>query len=357
MTPPEPSPPPAGPAPAPEPLSVTAAAAMAEQRAAARAAPPAPPGLEASVERLGAQWLAYQRSERRWRLFFRFIWLLVVLVILVLSFGNLGRPSAPTTPHTALVEVRGEIALDTEASADRLIAGLRDAFKDAGAQAVVLRINSPGGSPVQAGIVHDEILRLKALHGKKVYAVVEEVGASGAYYIAVAADQIFVDKASLVGSIGVLMNGFGFTGLMDKLGVERRLITAGSNKGMLDPFSPLDPKQKELVQAMVAQIHQQFIDVVRKGRGERLKAGDETFSGLVWNGEEAVKNGLADALGSLDYVAREVVKAEDIVDYTARENVAERLAKRFGAEVGAGAMRALRSQGAFGTADGGAPLQ
>jgi protease-4 len=336
---------------------VTAAAAMAEQRAAARAAPPAPPGLEASVERLGAQWLAYQRSERRWRLFFRFIWLLVVLVILVLSFGNLGRPSAPTTPHTALVEVRGEIALDTEASADRLIAGLRDAFKDAGAQAVVLRINSPGGSPVQAGIVHDEILRLKALHGKKVYAVVEEVGASGAYYIAVAADQIFVDKASLVGSIGVLMNGFGFTGLMDKLGVERRLITAGSNKGMLDPFSPLDPKQKELVQAMVAQIHQQFIDVVRKGRGERLKAGDETFSGLVWNGEEAVKNGLADALGSLDYVAREVVKAEDIVDYTARENVAERLAKRFGAEVGAGAMRALRSQGAFGTADGGAPLQ
>ncbi|MCE2911818.1 MAG: S49 family peptidase [Rubrivivax sp.] len=357
MNPPEPSPPPAGPAPAPEPLSVTAAAALADQRAAAKAAPSAAPGLEAAVERLGAQWLAHQRSERRWRLFFRFVWLLVLLVILVLSFGNLGRPSAPTTPHTALVEVRGEIALDTEASADRLIAGLRDAFKDAGAQAVVLRINSPGGSPVQAGIVHDEILRLKALHGKKVYAVVEEVGASGAYYIAVAADQIFVDKASIVGSIGVLMNGFGFTGLMDKLGVERRLITAGSNKAMLDPFSPLDPKQKELAQAMLVQIHQQFIDVVRKGRGERLKAGDETFSGLVWNGEEAVKNGLADALGSLDYVAREVVKAEDIVDYTARENVAERLAKRFGAEVGAGAVRALRSQGAFGSADGGAPLQ
>ncbi|MFN5157379.1 MAG: S49 family peptidase [Betaproteobacteria bacterium] len=311
--------------------------------------------MQAAVE-VGAR-LAHQRSERRWRRFFRFVWLLVLLVILVLSFGNLGRPSAPTTPHTALVEVRGEIALDTEASADRLIAGLRDAFKDAGAQAVVLRINSPGGSPVQAGIVHDEILRLKALHGKKVYAVVEEVGASGAYYIAVAADQIFVDKASIVGSIGVLMNGFGFTGLMDKLGVERRLITAGSNKAMLDPFSPLDPKQKELAQAMLVQIHQQFIDVVRKGRGERLKAGDETFSGLVWNGEEAVKNGLADALGSLDYVAREVVKAEDIVDYTARENVAERLAKRFGAEVGAGAVRALRSQGAFGSADGGAPLQ
>ena len=365
MTPPEPSPPPGAPEPAPppsappapEPLSVTAAAALAEQRAAAKAAPPPAGGVEAAVERLGAQWLAFQRSERRWRLFFRFAWLLVVLTLLVLLFGNVGNPTAPSTPHTAMVEVRGEIALGSEASADRLIAGLRDAFADTGAQAVVLRINSPGGSPVQAGIVHDEILRLKALHDKKVYAVVEEIGASGAYYIAVAADQIYVDKASLVGSIGVLMDGFGFTGLMDKLGVERRLITAGSNKGMLDPFSPLDPKQRELAQAMLAQIHQQFIDVVRKGRGDRLKAGDEAFSGLVWNGEEAVKVGLADALGSLDYVAREVVKAEDIIDYTPQENVAERLAKRFGAEVGAGAVRAMRSLGAFGTAEGGAPLK
>jgi protease-4 len=357
MNAPDPSTPPAAPAPAPESLSVTAAAALAEQRAAAKAAPPDPAGLEATVERLGAQWLAYQRSERRWRLFFRFTWLVLVLVVLVLAFGSSAGPSAPSTPHTAMVEVRGEIAIGSEASADRIIAGLRDAFEDTGAQAVVLRINSPGGSPVQAGIVHDEILRLKALHGKKVYAVVEEVGASGAYYIAVAADQIYVDKASLVGSIGVLMDGFGFTGLMDKLGVERRLITAGSNKGMLDPFSPLDPKQQALAQAMLAQIHQQFIDVVRKGRGERLKGGDETFSGLVWNGEEAVKNGLADALGSLDHVAREVVKAEDIIDYTPRENVAERLAKRFGAEVGAGAVRAMRAMGAFDAASGGVPLK
>jgi protease-4 len=354
MNPPDPSTPPAAPAPAPEPLSVTAAAALAGQRAAA---PPAPAGLEAAVERLGAQWLAWQRSERRWRLFFRITWLLVALVLLVLLFGNASGPSAPSTPHTAMVEVRGEIALDAEASADRLIAGLRDAFADAGAQAVVLRINSPGGSPVQAGIVHDEILRLKALHGKKVYAVVEEVGASGAYYIAVAADQIYVDKASLVGSIGVLMDGFGFTGLMDKIGIERRLLTAGENKAMLDPFSPLDAKQQAMARAMLEQIHGQFIAVVRQGRGDRLKGGDETFSGLVWNGEEAVRIGLADALGSLDFVAREVVKAEEIIDYTPRENVAERLAKRFGAEAGAGAVRALRAMGAFGSVAGGAPLK
>ena len=208
---------------------------------------------------------------------------------------------------------------------------------------MVLRINSPGGSPVQSGIVNDEIKRLKAKHDKKVYAVVEEVCASGAYYIAVAADEIYVDKASIVGSIGVLMDGFGFTGLMDKLGVERRLLTAGENKAMLDPFSPSNPKQTALAKAMLAQIHQQFISVVREGRGERLKETPETFSGLFWNGEEAVKLGLADHVGNLDFVAREVIKAEEIIDYTPRDNVAERLAKRFGAAVGAGAVKALRS--------------
>jgi protease IV len=326
-----------------EPLTVTAAAALAQQRAAAKSSV-STASLEASVERLGSQWLAWQRSERRWRLFFRLVWLFVGLVVLVLLFGQASGPSAPSTPHTAMVEVRGEIALGTEASAERLIVGLRDAFEDTGAQAVVLRINSGGGSPVQAGIVNDEIQRLKALHGKKVYAVVEEIAASGAYYIAVAADEIYVDKASLVGSIGVLMDGFGFTGLMDKLGVERRLITAGENKGLLDPFSPLDPRQKELAQAMLSQIHQQFIGVVKAGRGERLKAGADTFSGLVWNGEEAVKLGLVDGLGSLESVARDVVKAPDIIDYTPRENVAERLAKRFGASVGEGAARVLRTQ-------------
>jgi protease-4 len=206
---------------------------------------------------------------------------------------------------------------------------------------VVLRINSPGGSPVQAGIINDEIRRLKALHQKKVYAVVEEVCASGAYYVAVAADEIYVDKASIVGSIGVLMDGFGFTGLMDKLGVERRLITAGSNKGMLDPFTAQDPKQRAFAQAMIDQVHQQFIAVVREGRGNRLKVTADTFSGLFWNGEEAIKLGLADKLGNLDYVAREVVKAEEVIDYTPHENVAEKLAKRFGAALGEGAMRAM----------------
>ena len=195
---------------------------------------------------------------------------------------------------------------------------------------------------MQAGIINDEIRRLKKLHNKKVYAVVEESCASGAYYIAVATDEIYVDKASIVGSIGVLMDGFGATGLMDKLGVERRLLTAGENKGIGDPFSPLQPKQRVYLQAMLDQIHQQFIKVVREGRGKRLKETADTFSGLFWNGEQALAMGLADHFGNLDYVAREVVKAEEVVDYTPKENVAERLAKRFGASIGAGAVKALQ---------------
>jgi protease IV len=195
---------------------------------------------------------------------------------------------------------------------------------------------------VQAGIINDEIRRLKVLHKKKAYAVVEEVCASAAYYIAVATDEIYVDKASLVGSIGVLMDGFGFVGTMEKIGVERRLLTAGANKGMLDPFSPQDAKQTAFAKAMIDQIHQQFIKVVKDGRGARLKETPETFSGLFWNGEEAMRQGLVDKIGSLDYVAREVIKAEEIIDYTPEENVAERLAKRFGASIGHGAVKALR---------------
>ena len=351
MNPNEPSPPssdgpdtlPAGPA--VEPLTVTAAAALAQQRPAAgpaTSAAPKPSGLEGALERVAAELMRHQRAERQWRVFFRLAWLGLALVVLWLTLVGRGGPSAPSTPHTALVEVRGEIAAGNEASAELLIGALRSAFEDGGAQAVVLRINSPGGSPVQSGIVHDEIKRLKAKHNKKVYAVVEEVCASGAYYIAVAADEIYVDKASIVGSIGVLMDGFGFTGLMDKLGVERRLLTSGENKAMLDPFSPTNPKQAALAKAMIEQIHRQFIAVVKEGRGARLKETPETFSGLFWNGEEAVKLGLADATGSLDFVAREVIKAEDIIDYTPRENVAERLAKRFGASVGQGAVKALR---------------
>jgi protease-4 len=306
------------------------------------AQPATVPVNEALLAQLARDFLRERRLERRWRTVFRLFWLLLA-ALLVYTLWLQGRyVSATTTPHTALVEVRGEIAADTEASAEMLLAGLRDAFRDPGAQAVVLRINSPGGSPVQAGIVYDEIRRLKQQHGKPVYAVVEEMCASGAYYIAAAADEIFVDKASVVGSIGVLMDGFGFTGLMDKLGVERRLLTAGENKGMLDPFSPVRPEQQAHAQAMIDQIHQQFIQVVRQGRGKRLKETPEIFSGLFWNGEQAVKIGLADRQGNLDFVAREVVKAEEVVDYTPRANVAERLAKRFGAGVGAGAAQAFR---------------
>jgi protease-4 len=304
---------------------------------------PRPGGAESALERAVRELIRERRSERNWRIFFRLAWLALVIIVVWVLLQRGGPVAAPTAPHTALVEVRGEIAPDTEASAERLVSALTDAFEDKGAQAVVLRINSPGGSPVQAGIVNDEIRRLKALHDKKVYAVVEEIAASGAYYIAVAADEIYVDKASLVGSIGVLMDGFGFVGAMEKLGVERRLLTAGANKGMLDPFSPEDPVQTAYAKAMLDQIHQQFIDVVKQGRGARLKETPQTFSGLFWNGEEALKQGLADKIGNLDFVAREVVGAAEIIDYTQHDNLAERFAKRFGAAIGEGAVRALRS--------------
>ncbi len=296
-----------------------------------------------TLEKLAFASLHEQRLARRWRTAVRLGWLGLFLVLIVLGLGQVGGGKNVSTPHTAVVEIKGEIASGAEASAELILAAVRAAFEDDGAQAVVLLINSPGGSPVQAGIINDEIRRLKLVHKKPVYAVVEESCASAAYYIAVAADQIFVDKASIVGSIGVLMDGFGFTGLMDKLGIERRLMTAGENKGFLDPFSPQTEKQREYAQAMLDQIHQQFIDVVKAGRGTRLKETPQTFSGLFWSGQQAIELGLADHLGSLDYVAREVVKAEEIIDYTRRDNVAERLVKRFGAAMGAGAVQAMKS--------------
>ena len=297
----------------------------------------------ATLEKLAFASLHEQRLARLWRNFFRFAWLAIFVLGAWLGISHNGPTKDGSTPHTAVVEIKGEIASGAEANADDIVAALRAAFEDEGARAVVLLINSPGGSPVQAGMINDEILRLKLKHKKPVYAVVEESCASAAYYIAVAADKIFVDKASIVGSIGVLMDGFGFTGLMDKLGVERRLMTAGENKGFLDPFSPQTEKQRAFAQTMLDQIHRQFIDVVKAGRGNRLKETPETFSGLFWSGQQAIQLGLADQLGGLDFVAREVVKAEEIIDYTRRENVAERLAKRFGAAIGEGTVRALRS--------------
>ena len=306
---------------------------------------PARPAWDGVAEQFARDYLRDRRSERRWRLFFRWMWLLLMVALVFAIFASRHASTTPTGPHTALIEVHGEIADGAQASAENLLPGIKSAFEDASAKAIVLRINSPGGSPVQAGILYDEIRRLKALHKKKVYAVVSETCASGAYYIAVAADEIYADKASVVGSIGVLMDSFGATGLMEKLGVERRLIAAGDNKGIGDPFSPLSDKQRAYIQATLDQIHQQFIGVVREGRGNRLKETPEMFSGLFWNGEQALKMGLIDHLGNLDYVAREIVKAEEVIDYTPKENVAERLAKRFGASIGAGAIKALRGLG------------
>jgi protease-4 len=297
-----------------------------------------------TLERLAFATLAEQRATRRWRIFFRFAWLALIVALFWTGAHKGGMGGAnPSQPHTAVVAIKGEIADGADASAEWVVTALRAAFEDDGSQAVVLQINSPGGSPVQAGIINDEIRRLKEKHKKPVYAVVEESCASAAYYIAVAADEIYVDKASIVGSIGVLMDGFGFTGLMDKLGVERRLMTAGVNKGFLDPFSPQTKQQRTHAQTLLDQIHKQFIQVVRDGRGQRLKETPELFSGLFWSGEQAVELGLADGLGNLDYVAREIVKAEDVIDYTRHENVAERLAKRFGAAIGEGAVRALQT--------------
>ena len=302
----------------------------------------------ATLEKLAFAALNEQKATRRWKTFTRLAWLAFFVVLAWMIFkpmGSSGSSSAAgmSATHTAVVEIKGEIMSGGDASAEYVLAALKSAFEDDAAKGIVLLINSPGGSPVQAGMINDEILRLKAIHKKPIYAVVEETCASAAYYIAVAADAIYVDKASIVGSIGVLMDSFGFTGLMEKLGVERRLMTAGENKGFLDPFSPQTDAQKQHAQAMLNQIHKQFIDTVKAGRGKKLKETPEMFSGLFWSGQQAVELGLADEVGTLDSVARDVIKAEDLVDYTKRENVAERLAKRFGAAIGEGAFKAARA--------------
>ena len=286
------------------------------------------------LERLAYETLAELRRSRRWRMVLSLGWLSFFFILMFAVMGWVGgkREVGALEKHTALVELKGVIAADSKASADKIIGALQLAFKDKNTQGVVLRINSPGGSPVQAGYINDEIKRLRAKHQDiPFYVVVQDICASGGYYVAAAADKIFVDKASIIGSIGVLMDGFGFTGAMEKLGVERRLITAGQNKGFLDPFSPVNPEQQKLATQMVAEIHQQFIKVVKDGRGKRLKESPEMFSGLVWSGEKSVELGLADGLGGLDYVAREVIKAEQVVDYTPEDTFSEQLARRLGA--------------------------
>lgn len=289
------------------------------------------------LEKLASDALVEQRRKRRWGIFFKLIGLVYVGVLIASVLGLTSSPSLEASRHAALVDLDGVIASDSLASADRINASLRSAFESTASVGVILRINSPGGSPVQAGLINDEIKRLREKYPEKpVYAVVEEVCASGGYYVAVAADKIYVDKASLVGSIGVVMNGFGFTGTMEKLGVERRLITAGENKGFLDPFSEADPYQTEFAKQMAEEIHRQFIEVVKQGRGNKLSQNPELFSGLVWTGAKSVELGLADELGSIDTVARDVFKTEDILDYTEQDSFAERFAQRVGVVFGQG---------------------
>ncbi|MFO7604524.1 MAG: S49 family peptidase [Gammaproteobacteria bacterium] len=274
-----------------------------------------------------------QRRQRRWGIFFKsltFIYLFALLITFLPGDGQ-DAGSLARSKHTALVDVNGVIADNTDANADSIITALRAAFDDKKTAGIILRINSPGGSPVQAGYVYDEIKRLREKYpDTRLYAVVTDVCASGGYYIAAAADEIYADKASMVGSIGVLMNGFGFTKAMEKLGVERRLYTAGESKGFLDPFSPQQPDDVEHVHGLLKNIHDQFIDVVREGRGDRLKNDPRLFTGLIWTGEESVELGLIDGLGSSSYVAREVIQEERIVDFTPKANYLERFAERLG---------------------------
>jgi len=284
-----------------------------------------------TLEKLAFASLEEQKAKRRWGIVFKslgFVYLLVVLFAVV----DWGAGTEHQERHTAMVNLTGTIEAKGEANAENLIAALDAAFEEKNAVGVILRINSPGGSPVQAGMVNDEIRRLRTKYPEKpLYVVVEDMCASGGYFVAAAADKIFVNKASVVGSIGVLMDGFGFTGIMDKLGVERRLLTAGENKGFLDPFSPQADRQKAYAQALLNNIHQQFIDVVKAGRGKRLKETPEMFSGLIWTGEQSIELGLADGYGSVDSVARDVIQAEKVLDYSVKDNIAERFAKRLGA--------------------------
>lgn len=286
------------------------------------------------VEKITMAGVAEQRRARRWGIFFKLLTFAYITWIIVLVMGWQASEAPTAEKHTALVEIDGLIAPGTDSSAERVNSALQAAFEDKRTKGVVLRINSPGGSPVQAQTIYDEMRRLRKMHPNiPLYAVVEDLCASGGYYVAVGADRIYVSKSSIVGSIGVRMDGFGVTGLMEKLGVERRLLTAGENKAMLDPFLPLDERHKQHALALMNEIHAQFIAVVREGRGDRLKETPDMFSGLIWTGQKGIELGLADAVGSLDYVAREVVKADEIVDFTQKENIAERLARRFGASV------------------------
>ncbi len=296
------------------------------------------------LEKVALAAIAEQRRGRRWGICFKLLGFayLAVIVSTFVDWGGEAKKFGDSGKYTALVRMNGIIQAGGEVSGENVIEALGSAFGDKNVAGVILMINSPGGSPVQAGMINDEIVRLRAKNkAVPLYVVVEDVCASGGYYVAAAADKIYVNKGSIVGSIGVLMDGFGFTGTMEKLGIERRLLTAGENKGFLDPFSPMIASHKEHAQQMLGEIHQQFIDVVRKGRGNRLKETPNMFSGLMWTGAKSVELGLSDGYGTVDSVARDVIKAEHVRDFTVKLNIAEKFAKRFGTTLAEGLVGSL----------------
>lgn len=292
------------------------------------------PGFEqALVNKIATEAITEQRRARRWSVFFK-LFLVGYVSIFTVSYlmGGWDGASIGGGKHTALIDISGVISADSQANADYITSGLRAAFEDKNTAGIILRINSPGGSPVQAGYVNNEIYRLRAEYpDTPFYSVITDICASGGYYIATAADKIYADKASIVGSIGVVMSGFGFVDSIEKLGIERRLLHAGENKGFLDPFSPLKSEEVDHVETLLADVHQQFVDVVKKGRGDKLVNDEKIFSGLIWTGEQSVELGLVDALGSAGYVAREVIGVEEIVDFTKRETILGQFARQIGA--------------------------
>ncbi len=292
-----------------------------------------------------------QKRTRRWGIFFKvlvFVYIFAVLFLLRAG-GQFSGAIEGQSEHVGLVSVNGVIAADSDANANTVVTGLRKAFESDKSKAIILAINSPGGSPVQAGYINDEIYRLKGLYpDKKVYAVISDLGASGAYYIAAAADEIYADKASLVGSIGVVASGFGFVDLMEKLGVERRQYTAGEHKAFLDPFSPENESEVNFWTSVLKDTHDQFISVVKKGRGDKIDTNNpDLFSGLIWNGEQAKDLGLVDGLGSAGAVARDVVGVENIVDYSVQKNPLEQFVEKFGISVGEGISYKVSSESHF----------
>ncbi|MBL8311722.1 MAG: S49 family peptidase [Burkholderiales bacterium] len=312
---------------------------------------PSQPGWERElVTKLAQSNLKEQRARRRWSIFFRLMWLVLAIAVFAAAMGWVGHDGASIDRrgvHTALVTLDGEISDHGKASAENINAALNAAFDDPDSVAVVLNINSPGGSPVQSSRIYNEIRRLRKNHqDKPLYVVVDELCASGGYFVAAAADKIFVDGASLVGSIGVIYHGFGVDKAMEKLGVENRTVTAGENKAFLDPFSPMKPEHKAHLEAMLGDVHQQFVKAVKDGRGERLKANTPgLFTGLVWSGNKAVELGLVDGINTVEGVARDISKAPDLVDYTIEENAFDKFARKLGTSFGAGVVQAVQKSG------------